>query len=49
MRTLIYKTILLTGAGFTKNFGGFIASEMWAKIFNCRELQIEVSPKLCSV
>ena len=26
--------ILLTGAGFTNNFGGFLASEMWAKIFN---------------
>jgi SIR2-like domain len=28
------RTILLTGAGFTKSFGGFLASEMWAKIFN---------------
>ncbi len=26
--------ILLTGAGFTKNFGGFLAREMWSKIFN---------------
>jgi len=26
--------ILLTGAGFTKNFGGFLGEEMWAKIFN---------------
>lgn len=26
--------ILLTGAGFTKNFGGFLADEMWAIIFN---------------
>lgn len=26
--------ILLTGAGFTKNFGGFLAKEMWGKIFN---------------
>ena len=25
---------LLTGAGFTKNFGGFLASEMWAAILN---------------
>jgi hypothetical protein len=23
--------ILLTGAGFTKNFGGFLAEEMWSK------------------
>lgn len=28
------KTILLTGAGFTANFGGFLAKEMWSKIFN---------------
>lgn len=27
-------TILLTGAGFTHNFGGFLAREMWSKIFN---------------
>jgi hypothetical protein len=26
--------ILLTGAGFTHNFGGFLAREMWAMIFN---------------
>lgn len=41
MRTQISKTILLTGAGFTKNFGGLIANEMWAKIFNCHEVQKE--------
>lgn len=28
------KTILLTGAGFTRNFGGYLASEMWALILN---------------
>jgi hypothetical protein len=27
-------TILLTGAGFTANFGGFLARDMWLKIFN---------------
>ncbi len=27
-------TILLTGAGFSKPFGGYLASEMWAIIFN---------------
>src|SRR5262245_56804105 len=27
------KTILLTGAGFTKNFGGLLASEVWQFIF----------------
>jgi hypothetical protein len=26
--------ILLTGAGFTHNFDGFLAREMWSKIFN---------------
>lgn len=26
--------ILLTGAGFAKNFGGFLGREMWSKIFN---------------
>jgi len=33
------KTILLTGAGFTKNFGGFLAQEMWTHIFNDPEVQ----------
>jgi len=28
------ENILFTGAGFTKNFGGFLAKEMWSKIFN---------------
>lgn len=28
------KNIILTGAGFTKNFGGHLADEMWALIFN---------------
>jgi len=30
----VSKKVLLTGAGFTKDFGGFLASEMWAFIFN---------------
>jgi hypothetical protein len=30
----INKTILLTGAGFTKNFGGLLACEVWQYIFN---------------
>lgn len=30
----INKHILLTGAGFTKDFGGFLAKEMWSWIFN---------------
>ncbi len=33
------KNILLTGAGFTKNFGGYLASEMWAAIFNHPDIQ----------
>lgn len=32
------KTVLLTGAGFTANFGGFLAKEMWTKIFNNKKL-----------
>ena len=31
--------ILLTGAGFTKNFGGLLASEMWSVIFNHNRVQ----------
>lgn len=31
--------ILLTGAGFTKNFGGFLGSEMWSQIFTEAEIQ----------
>lgn len=34
-----HKLILLTGAGFTKNFGGFTGSEMWFQIFNDPEIQ----------
>lgn len=26
--------LILTGAGFTKNFGGYLSSEMWQRIFN---------------
>lgn len=38
--------ILLTGAGFTKNFGGFLAEEMWAFIFN--NPFVQQSPELRS-
>ena len=34
----VSKKILLTGAGFTKDFGGFLASEMWSFIFNSPSL-----------
>ena len=33
--------ILLTGAGFTKNFGAPLASEMWAHIFNHKKIQAQ--------
>src|SRR5262245_26317634 len=33
-------TLVLTGAGFTKDFGGFLASEMWAYIFNSPSVQV---------
>ncbi len=32
------KNILLTGAGFTANFGGLLAREMWSKILNNKKL-----------
>jgi len=35
----ISKTILLTGAGFTHDFGGFLAQEMWSIIFNHPKIQ----------
>jgi hypothetical protein len=34
MTTEIREPVLLTGAGFTRNFGGFLADQMWARIFN---------------
>lgn len=30
---------LLTGAGFTKNFGGFLGDELWARVFNHSRVQ----------
>jgi SIR2-like domain len=33
------ESVLLTGAGFTANFGGVLASEMWSRLFNHREVQ----------
>jgi hypothetical protein len=35
----INKFVLLTGAGFTRDFGGFLANEMWALIFNSPTLK----------
>jgi hypothetical protein len=34
---------LLTGAGFTKTFGGLLADEMWAAVFNQPEIQNTLS------
>ncbi len=34
-----HNAFLLTGAGFTKNFGGFLATEMWAQIYNNPKIQ----------
>ena len=31
--------MLLTGAGFTKNVGGYLSSELWAKIYNYPAVQ----------
>lgn len=33
------KEILLTGAGFTANFGGLLAREMWSKILNNKKME----------
>lgn len=33
------KSLLLTGAGFTANFGGFLNKEMWSRIFNHPSIQ----------
>jgi hypothetical protein len=41
---IIKPTVLLTGAGFTKSFGGYLADEMWATIFN--QPEIAKYPKL---
>jgi hypothetical protein len=37
--------ILLTGAGFTHNFGGFLGKEMWVRIFNNPLIQKEEAVK----
>ena len=37
----ISKNVLLLGAGFTKNFDGLLADEMWAEIFNHKEIQAQ--------
>ena len=32
------RNIILTGAGFTKDFGGYLGGEMWSAIFSQREI-----------
>src|SRR5437868_6043329 len=32
------KNVLLTGAGFTKDFGGYLGDEMWAAILSQKEI-----------
>jgi len=39
MANAISEHILLTGAGFTANFNGFLAEGMWSEIFNHPEIQ----------
>lgn len=39
MEKRISKTVLMTAAGYTKNFGGLLADQMWAEIFNHKEVQ----------
>jgi hypothetical protein len=41
------KTVLLTGAGFTYDFGGYLANRMWDEIFN--HTQIKKYPKLTHI
>lgn len=43
----INKFVLLTGAGFTRDFGGFLANEMWSWIFN--NLKVGKYPKLSNL
>ncbi len=38
------ETVLLTGAGFTKTFGGYLGSEMWAEILN--HLDLDDNPEI---
>lgn len=35
----VLQPVLLTGAGFTRNFGGYLATTMWSIIFNRPEIQ----------
>ncbi len=39
MTLQIRQAVLLTGAGFTRNFGGLLANQMWDRIFNHEQVQ----------
>ena len=39
MNIKMAENFLFTGAGFTKDFGGFLATEMWTEIFNHPEVR----------
>lgn len=39
MTMQIREPVLLMGAGFTRNFGGFLADQMWGRIFNHERVQ----------
>lgn len=41
------ETVILTGAGFTKTFGGFLGDEMWSAIFNQPEVQSDAKIREC--
>lgn len=41
------KTVLLTGAGFTKSFKGYLAGEIWAVILNQPEIQQNGNLRKC--
>ena len=39
--------VILTGAGFTKTFGGYLAKEMWPALFNQPEIQADSELREC--
>ena len=41
------ETVILTGAGFTKTFGGYLGDEMWSAIFNQPEIQRDAKIREC--
>lgn len=43
----VANAILLTGAGFTQIFGGYLGSEMWAAILNQPEVQRDLKLREC--